>query len=421
VQNGELFLVMDYVNGESLANLLYRVRQAGTKMPIELATFVATQTLLGLHAAHEATNEAGEPLQIIHRDVSPHNVLVGADGIVRIIDFGVAKAAARLSATRSGHMKGKLAYVAPEQLGEGPIDRRVDVFTASIVLYEMLTLRQLFVADDTAATLSNVLTKRIDPPRSLVPEVSEALDQLVLKGLSREPALRFATAHDMARALGALGPMAGTRELADWVQSVSPEALQRRTEMLAAIEAAPTDAISSPAAGAASGRHDSAQPELTSTSLEFSSARGYAEPRGRSKARWIVLLAASLGAAFSIWGAARGAGKTATAGSDLRTPPAETLAPSIPPAERRALPEAKVGDGTREPSRPSPIRAPSAATTAEPSPSGPRTGLRARPPQRSSRAETATPTPETGKAKPNCDPPFTLNPDGTKRFKPECF
>src|SRR5262245_3844856 len=193
-QDGELFLIMDYVHGASLAQLLQLLRRSGSRVPLELATFVVAQTLLGLHAAHEATNERGEALRIIHRDVSPHNILVGSDGIVRIIDFGVAKATARLGTTRDGKLKGKLAYMAPEQLRERPLDRRVDVFTASIVLYELLTLQQLFAADETAATLTNILDKQIEPPSRHFSEIPPALDEIVLKGLSRKPDARFSTA-----------------------------------------------------------------------------------------------------------------------------------------------------------------------------------------------------------------------------------
>ncbi len=120
----ELLLVMDYIQGESLARLMRSVTKAKTHVPLDVAVAIVAGMLHGLHAAHEATDEQGEPLGIVHRDVSPHNVLVGSDGLARLLDFGVAKAAGRIQTTREGQLKGKLAYMAPEQLRSvSPISR----------------------------------------------------------------------------------------------------------------------------------------------------------------------------------------------------------------------------------------------------------------------------------------------------------
>src|SRR5207247_8656477 len=133
------FVVMDFVLGDSLARLLRAARDRGERTPLPIAAAIMVNVLHGLHAAHEAKNERGEPLGLVHRDVSPQNVLVGADGAAHVIDFGVAKAAGRAQITRDGQLKGKLSYMAPEQLRGGFVDRRVDVFGASIVLWETLT------------------------------------------------------------------------------------------------------------------------------------------------------------------------------------------------------------------------------------------------------------------------------------------
>jgi eukaryotic-like serine/threonine-protein kinase len=128
----ELFIVMDYVNGESLAALL---RDAPFPLEPAIASAIVVHVLLGLHAAHEATSERGESLGIVHRDVSPQNILVGQDGVARVLDFGIAKAAARSQTTEEGKLKGKIGYMAPEQLRLEAVDRRADLFTTGIVLW----------------------------------------------------------------------------------------------------------------------------------------------------------------------------------------------------------------------------------------------------------------------------------------------
>src|SRR5580700_11191148 len=145
---GELFVVMEYVPGDSLARLLFAAKERSERVPLSVAASIMVDMLHGLHAAHEASDERGQPLNLVHRDVSPHNVLVGTDGAAHLIDFGVAKATGRAQVTREGQLKGKLAYMAPEQLGGSPVDRRADVFGASVVLWEMLTGQRLFDGAD---------------------------------------------------------------------------------------------------------------------------------------------------------------------------------------------------------------------------------------------------------------------------------
>src|SRR5579863_8618035 len=135
---GELFVVMDYVPGESLSRLAAATFAAGARFPLRAVVSIMAGSLHGLHAAHEAKSERGEPLGIVHRDVSPQNILVGIDGVARVLDFGVAKAAGRLHTTREGELKGKLAYMAPEQLETGTLTRQSDVYAAAVVLWETL-------------------------------------------------------------------------------------------------------------------------------------------------------------------------------------------------------------------------------------------------------------------------------------------
>ncbi len=146
----ELLLVMEYVAGETVATLLRRLGSQGQRMPVHIAVGIVVGALRGLHAAHEAQDENGTPLEIVHRDVSPQNIIVGRDGVARVLDFGVAKAAARIDSTADGKIKGKLRYMSPEQFSGTFIDRRTDVFAAAIVLWEMLVGRRLFDVSSTA-------------------------------------------------------------------------------------------------------------------------------------------------------------------------------------------------------------------------------------------------------------------------------
>ena len=228
------FLVMEYIEGDTLARLLARAATRGKRLPVGIALRIALDTLAGLHAAHELRDDAGEPVQLVHRDVSPQNVLVGVDGIARITDFGVARAASRLTATRVGQLKGKIAYMAPEQAaGEESLDRRADVFAAGIVVWEELAAKRLFKAENEAATLSRVMTEPVPPLTSIVPELSPALSAVVSRALERAPDARYSTCAQFADALEAAATgnerIATPRELAAYVtEELGDEVLAQR-------------------------------------------------------------------------------------------------------------------------------------------------------------------------------------------------
>ncbi len=234
--DSELLLVMDFVLGESLDGLLRSARAADRRPPVRVVCSVLAGVLAGLHAAHEARDEEGEPLDIVHRDVSPHNVLVGVDGVPRVVDFGVAKAAGRLHTTEQGHVKGKLAYMAPEQLAMATVDRRADVFAAAAVLWEGLAGQRLFGGDSPAATVANVLDKEIVAPSTLNADVPAEVDAIVLRGLSRHPDQRFSTAREMAAALEQACPPATPREIGAWVEREAGSAVRARIDLLADVE-----------------------------------------------------------------------------------------------------------------------------------------------------------------------------------------
>ena len=235
-QDNELFLVMEYVQGESLSKLVRISAQRGVGIDVGIVNAVLTGALHGLHAAHEARDARGEPLHIVHRDVSPQNILVGTDGVARVLDFGVAKAAARLQTTEEGKMKGKLAYMAPEQLRAQDVDRRADVFAAGIVHWEALTGRRLFSGGDVGVLMAKVLSSDIPTPSSIVSELSPELDELVMRALERDPSRRYQTAREYAIAIETAGPIALARHVGEWVERVGGDALSDRSSKVAIIE-----------------------------------------------------------------------------------------------------------------------------------------------------------------------------------------
>ncbi|MCK6536661.1 MAG: serine/threonine protein kinase [Polyangiaceae bacterium] len=229
---GDLFLVMEYVEGDSLSHLVKRVHTRDQRIPPGVVSGIVSNVLYGLHAAHTAMDERGEALSIVHRDVSPQNILVGVDGVARVVDFGVAKAARRIMETEAGRIKGKFRYMAPEQVRADKVDHRVDVFAAGIVLWEALVGRGLFVADEPMRTMSLVLEHPIPPPSSLVPGILPDVDAVVAKALSRNLAERYASAREMAIDLENALPPAVPRVIGEWVDGLVGDALKQRAARL---------------------------------------------------------------------------------------------------------------------------------------------------------------------------------------------
>ncbi len=199
--DGTWFVSMELVAGKDLRELLKRARELGHHVPLEVALGIAVAIARGLSHAHAATDAQGRSLHVVHRDVSPHNILIGRTGDVKLIDFGVAKAANKSVQTGTGILKGKFPYMAPEQAHAKPVDPRTDVFALGIVLWEMICARYLFRGKTDAVTLKLVREAIVPAPSSLRDDVPEALDRVVLKALKKEPRDRYPTAEAFREAL----------------------------------------------------------------------------------------------------------------------------------------------------------------------------------------------------------------------------
>lgn len=230
---GELLLVMEYVHGVNLRAAQLDAVNAGKHLPLGVIGGILIPALQGLHAAHETVDDDGSPLNIVHRDFSPQNVIVGYDGHTKIVDFGVAQAARQQHVTLAGSVSGKLGFMSPEQISCEVVDRRTDVFAAGIVLWEALTGVPLFrrAGQTDALVLRNVLEKPVPKPSSLRSEVPSALDDIVLRALERAPELRFQTALELGNALTAVLPQDTPDKLASWLARTCSQRLLRATQL----------------------------------------------------------------------------------------------------------------------------------------------------------------------------------------------
>jgi eukaryotic-like serine/threonine-protein kinase len=224
------YVVMDYVEGPALSTIFRR--SPDHRRPDALVAIVI-DTLEGLHAAHTLQDDHGEEIRLVHRDVSPPNILVGSDGIARITDFGIAKAEARMTSTRPGTRKGKLQFMSPEQIRDGEtIDHRTDIWAIGVVLWNALTGRNLFKGESDGATIHNILEKVIPPPSTEGLKPPSCFDTIVLRALSRDPANRYATALEMADALRVTaagnGLAATKQDVAGWVVEMLGAELEQR-------------------------------------------------------------------------------------------------------------------------------------------------------------------------------------------------
>tara|TARA_R110002096_G_scaffold401386_3_gene598223 strand:- start:13299 stop:14873 length:1575 start_codon:yes stop_codon:yes gene_type:complete len=228
------YIVMDYVEGCSLGQTMNKASWPD----IRLVAPLMIDTLRGLHAAHVLEDELGMPLKLVHRDVSPGNILIGVDGVARITDFGIAKAMDRITLTQPGTHKGKLAYASPEQITGEVIDARSDVFALGSVMWSVLTSKRLFQGDNGANTIHNIMNMVIARPSIVGMKPPDCYDEIVLKALSRNPDDRYQSAEEMADAIREAAIennlLASSAEVGAWIQDKHSEKLALRRQAIAA-------------------------------------------------------------------------------------------------------------------------------------------------------------------------------------------
>jgi serine/threonine-protein kinase len=445
---GEFFLVMDYVHGETLARLLAAGRRRGAGAPPSVVGAVLCDALAGLHAAHETVDEFGRPLGIVHRDVSPQNVMVGADGVARVLDFGIAKANDIGQRTREGDFRGKLSYAAPEQLEGKRPHRAVDVYASGVVLWEALAGRRLFDGATQPELVMKIMVGRVEPPSAFNPAVPRAADELVLRALSRDPAARFPTAAAMAyeveRALG----VASARDVGAWVRAEASEALARYARLVARVDRAAVPPSSSPYGRSDGPRSSPHSGALAGAPRSSPSGRLAAAPRSgplTGPASRTVDGAAVPSKTLTVAGGALAAGAS---GSRARRAvalgaPLLLVAVGLGVARRAQLPHGAVAASSEAvaPVSPSlaapppldasgapaaaPVGSPAAAeaVASEHAAHAPAGAHRPAPPAVRPRviAPVRPPRREANPPAGDCKTPYTIDAEGRRRYKPECF
>jgi eukaryotic-like serine/threonine-protein kinase len=446
VEKGELLVVMDYVQGESLSKLSRTASARKEPVSLGVAMSVAAGALYGLHAAHEAKTEQGAPLGVIHRDVSPQNIMVGVDGVTRVLDFGVARAAGRMQTTREGTLKGKLAYMSPEQVRGDAIDRRSDVYSMAVVLWELVVGRRLYVSDSEAELLNKVLTMEVPPPSRVLPGLPPRLDALVMKGLRHDRGERFASALEMAEAAQKIA-FATPGEVGAWVTALGGEAIADRSDRIARIESKPTpgDAVipvtklpvGDPKVPAPRTRAASATvlAQIAKDAVTRPGSGPLPPPDPLSPASQVSQLSVTrsvprsvpLGIGLAVLGGSlfvgalviavlalrlRAASTPAATATEDHSPSAAVAAPALPAVDMPVDPAA-VDAGTLPPAielNP-PSASPQPASPASPaSPSSP-----------SPRTVRRPPAPRTQTQTQRCKPPYSIDANGIRSPKPECM
>jgi serine/threonine-protein kinase len=434
----ELFLVMEYVHGESLSRLIAAAAKRSEPIPLPVASAVIIDTLNGLHAAHEARSERGEPLGLVHRDVSPQNAIVGVDGVTRVLDFGVAKASGRLQSTQNDELKGKLAYMSPQQIMAEAVDRRADVWSAAVCLWETITGKRLFRAEVQATVAVKVLNDEIPPPSKYRPDCPPELDAVVMKGLSRSLDTRYADAGEMAAALESAVRPATVRAVGEWVRNLAGEALSSRATRIEEIEssveampslssllAAPVESPSGRSLPVPPASHPSQVSQVGAAAFEQSATGTRVglvrdelfrpEPprsRGGIIIGAVILSVAVLAGALII---SRSSSSTSAGANVTSSAPRAETSGSVPGAKASAEATSAVVAAVASSVTTQPSSAPSAASSVAPStaPSGKKPAPVVKPPTPRPTAAPTTPAP-------NCSPNFVME-NGIKKIKPECL
>ena len=412
-EEGELFLVMEYVPGESLSRLVRKAREQGKRVPPRHVIGLMAGALEGLHAAHEAKSERGVPLGMVHRDVSPQNIQCGVDGIARVLDFGIAKATNRVQETRTDQIKGKVAYMSPEQLAKGPIDRRADVYSACVVLWEALTGQRLFKADDIPALVYAIMNDDVKPPSSIVPDLPRSLDAIIMRGLDREAENRWSSARELAEAIEGVMAPAPARAIGQWVEETAGEALRWRLALVDRIEhetstsivpplVQPTPPRDSPAPIEASGvlktpadARPSESPDEVSTGIAPSgraTAHSILDDGSPAQGSHLVILAIALVGLLLVGGGALMGMKWMQSQVEAEGPaPSASVSAAAPaPSAQSNEPAIAIEVQRSASAKPKTVPPPAATTVSAP-------------------------------AKDDCENPFVIDSKGVRHPKPHCF
>ena len=404
---GSYFIAMEYLDGQPLNKIVRRAQELGGFLKPRLCARVVADALAGLHYAHELKDFSGALLNVVHRDVSPHNLFVTHDGQVKVFDFGVAKAESRLEGTDTGVLKGKLGYMAPEQLRLEAVDRRTDVFTAGVVLWEMLTGKRLFSGDTLPLVAEQMANAEREIAADTRPEIPDGLRQIALQALAGDAQRRFRTAWEMAAAIAAVVPPATSLEVRAWVTELAGPALRERAERLAALEALsgdelpkarPVNAPSPERAAALSAG------EITPSAVSLP-LQGRMGSRGQA-----ALLFAAIALAVLVASGVFMAGKQLSASAAPRPSLAASAAAQLPSSESPAG---------------NPILAVVHAAVPAEAPSSAAQSVDAAPPHTRAAPATAAIAAHhpraAAPAQASCEVPFVIDASGVKRFKPECF
>ncbi len=386
---GDVFVVLEHVHGVSLSSMSKALRAKGQMIPPAVASAVMAGVLAGLHAAHESLGADGLPLGLVHRDISPQNILIGVDGLPRVIDFGIAKAAGRSQQTETGQLKGKLSYMAPEQL-RNKVDRRTDLFAVGIVLWELLAARRLFDFDEPGAITHAIDHDVIVPPSQLNPAVSVAVDAVVLKALARDPDERWPNARAMATALENAQPAATTSAVAAFLSVLMPEYIRNKARDLSALQ--------SDGQAPATSQHDAASDTRTLTARgPASSPLAMLFPKRRRSLIYVGAIALVLFAGgFAIF-------RHAPA-QTVQSP--QTVVPTAHVVRVEPLPHV-----TAEVPQPAPVAGDAPATLSR----------HPRPTQRPAVRPKIKAKAKARATKVDCDPPYWLDATGVRKPKLECL
>jgi len=339
-----LHLVMEYLDGQSFSRMLQHSRSDGGKrLPLPLAVRVIVEALAGLDYAHELPGYDGKPLRLVHRDVSPANIFVTYDGEVKVLDFGIAKALDGDAQTRTGVLKGKVGYLAPEQMSDVPIDRRIDIYAAGVMLWEAATGRRLWKGLSDVAALTKVATEGVPSPRTVEASLPEALERIICKATARDRNARYATAAELAGELEAYlessGEPSTKRALARWIHEAFADVreetrrlIERQVKEARDLPAETLDAVALPATSGAT----ASIVELPQVASPATGSVRQPLPPSRGSRLLLVVTTLVLGAAIALAGAIRyGHGARAPAAAEPTH--AAAIAPSSAPVTRATL------------------------------------------------------------------------------------